>query len=1178
MWMLLLTSLVGLAQQRFCNLTADDVRIDSLLPEFACAIPLGTAWQDSTYTVSIKYPEFMDMSAADVAKTKKLVHNGLPVMPEITQQIVVERKKARMEVALTPIVFRDGRYKKLVSFMLDVKAQPKSRMKKVSQGGTRADDSSERYTNKSVLSEGSWAKISVAATGIHQLTPDVIRAAGFSDINKVHIYGYGGALQPELLDGEYLADTDDLKEVEQCIVGDKHLFFAKGTVTFEEGAERVRNPYSDLGYYFITQNDEAVKTVSEETFLNAHYPAEFQRHTLYEKDEYAWLEGGRNLYENTPIAEGASHTYTVNSPVPSATSSEMRIKITAGSRTTAAISIDGVEVGRLSISLSSYDMGGEATGIYDIDGARESHDVTIRTISGGPVRLDFIDLRSDVAAPVPSLSATTFPSAVYVYNITNQNLHADKDIQMVIVIPTSGKLRTQAERLKAFHEEHDNLTVKIVPADELYNEFSSGTPDANAYRRYMKMLYDKAGIDEAKMPRYIVLFGDCAWDNRMLTTSMKDYSTDDFLLCYESENSFSKTYSYVDDGFFCSLDDGEGGKALTSDKHDIAVGRFPVRNADQAQIMVDKVLAYAANDNSAAWQNTMMVMGDDGNNNLHMKDADEMAKCVEGLNPGMYVKRVMWDAYTRVSSSTGNRYPDVEKVIKQQQNAGALIMNYSGHGAETTISHETVLKINDFQEFTNTNLPLWITASCDIAPFDGQKPNIGEETVLNKKGGAVAFYGTTRTVYTDRNRAINLAFLTALFTPQDDGTYISLGEAQRIAKNNLITTGRDRTQNKLQYSLLGDPALVLHIPTLRVVVDSINGESVDKVALSQLQAGTVATVKGHVEKEAQLHSAFNGIVTAMVRDSKELVVCKLNNTTDEGASTPYEYTDRTKVLYQGTDSVRAGRFAFSFVVPKDLNYNDETGMMNFFAVNTERSETANGAWENFVVGGSDAENSDTKGPSIYCYLNSPSFVNGGNVNSTPYFVAEISDKDGINTTGNGIGHDLELIIDGEMSRTYILNDYFAYDFGSYTNGTTSYSIPELEEGQHRLKFRAWDMLNNPTTTELAFNVVRGLQPNFMNVSLSHNPAKTSTNFIIVHDRVGSSIDVVIDIFDMSGRLLWSFGESGVSQSGTYTVDWDLTVGSGRRLNTGVYLYRVRLSSDGSSQASKAKKLIVINNK
>ena len=133
--------------------------------------------------------------------------------------------------------------------------------------------------------------------------------------------------------------------------------------------------------------------------------------------------------------------------------------------------------------------------------------------------------------------------------------------------------------------------MRIVPADELFNEFSSGTPDANAYRRYLKMLYDRAETEE-DMPSYLLLFGDCVWDNRLNTSDCAGLNADDLLLCHESENSFSATDCYVDDGFFCLLDDGEGGKPDTTDKLDVAVGRLPVRNAYDAQIVVDKLIAY----------------------------------------------------------------------------------------------------------------------------------------------------------------------------------------------------------------------------------------------------------------------------------------------------------------------------------------------------------------------------------------------------------------------------------------------------------------------------------------------------------------------------------------------------------------------------------------------------------
>ena len=275
--------------------------------------------------------------------------------------------------------------------------------------------------------------------------------------------------------------------------------------------------------------------------------------------------------------------------------------------------------------------------------------------------------------------------------------------------------------------------------------------------------------------------------------------------------------------------------------------------------------------------------------------------------------------------------------------------------------------------------------------------------------------------------------------------------------------------------------------------------------------------------------------------------------------------------------MRQGCFEVAFAVPMDINYSDAAGLINVHAVSADHKRLAHGASDEFLVGGSDAAGNDSIGPSIYCYLNSPSFQNGGNVNTTPFFVAEINDKDGLNTSGNGIGHDLELIIDGEMSKTYVLNDNFQFDFGSYTSGSTYYSIPELEPGRHTLLFRAWDVLNNSSTAELSFNVTKGLRPQMFSLDCTQNPARTGTTFIVSHDRTGSQVDLVLEVFDTSGRLLWSHSESGVSTDNTYTLSWDLTMDGGRRMQTGVYLYRVRLSADGSAQTSKARKLVVIAN-
>lgn len=1159
------------ASQRFFNLTYDQVKIDSALPHVTYSLPLGLDYQDSIYKVSILYPDFIELPQADVEQYNKISGAPLSELPVTNQFIAVNSKQPCLVVSFCPIVFRDGHYRILASYMLKVESSAISKTRaKSSAAISRSAVLSSRYATSSVLSSGSWAKIKIASSGVFQLTDALIRKAGFSDISKVHVYGYGGNLQNEVLNEDELIAHDDLKEVALCNINGKRLFYGRGPVSWSsnDASRRTRNPYSDYGYYFITQNDIEPQTVDSATFINSFYPSADDYHSLYEVDGYSWYHGGRNLFDKDEITTGNSKNIILNNTA-NAKSGKLSVNVSAGSNSMVQVMLNDSILGTLNISLGSYDNGNEAGNTYYINNLKNEENISIKALSGGPIRLDYVSMAWDAPIGAPDIAKGAFPIPEYVSNISNQNHHADKQADMVIIIPTSGKLLEQAERLKKFHETHDSLSVNIVKADELYNEFSSGTPDANAYRKYLKMLYDRASTT-AGAPKYLLLFGDGVWDNRMLTADTKTYDKDDYLLCYESENSFNSITCYVDDSFYALLDDGEGGDPQRKDTPDISVGRFPVTSAAEAKIMVDKTINYVTNENAGAWQNTMMFMGDDGNQNLHMDDANNAADMMAEKYPNYLIKKVIWDAYKRETSTTGNTYPDVTKIIKQQQATGALIMDYAGHGSEIKISHESVLGLNDFATFNNKALPLWITASCDIMPFDGTTATIGEAAVLNENGGAVAFFGTTRTVYAQYNKVLNMAYLNYVLD-YTSGKANTIGDAQRLAKTEMITTGKDLTTNKLQYSLLGDPAISLIKPSQNIVVDSINGVSTLSSTLPIFKGGSIARISGHVENATSL----TGIITATVRDSKELITCRLNDPTQ--ADSAFQYYDRTKVLYNGSDSVRAGKFAFSFAVPKDINYSDGTGLINLYAVNSDRSITANGHSDHFKVGGSDVAANDSIGPAIYCYLNSPSFENGGNVNTTPYFVAQIKDENGINVTGSGIGHNLELIIDGKATMTYNLNDNFSYDFGTYKSGTTYYNIPELTEGRHKLQFRSWDILNNSSTAQLDFNVVNKLEPNLFGVSLSNNPATTTTTFIVNHDRTGSDMDVQIEVFDMSGRILWKHSETAIPTSSVYTVTWDLCTDGGNRLHTGVYLYRVKISSEGSSKVSKSHKLIVIDN-
>ena len=1174
---ILCVALTASAQQ-FFNLTADEVKIDSLLPYFTHQIELGRNYADSVYEVSIDYPEFIDMSPTDIARYQSLTSDALPEMPQVNQYVAVSRKQGTLCLSFMPLVMREGRYQKLVSFKLSVKSKPVMNARLSADPAAAAvSEASERYAAHSVLASGRWVKICIPATGIYHLSNEVIVQAGFSDPAKVKIYGYGGALQPEALTGDYLKDTDDLMEVPTCTIDGRRLFYGIGTLNWAKASDKVRtrNNYSLYAYYFLTENDATPLTVDSETFLKTAQLNPYSYHSHVEPEEYSWYNGGRNLYAKTPLTPNSASSYTLRS---NSTSGTISVAMTYDGYCDAVVAVNGKNIGTITVNATTVAQGVDyfkkttysSVASYTWNFAATGLNVGLNTVTitqtsntSTKMRLDYVTLTN--SQPRSYDLSADFAEPIVMGQIANQDHHADSPVDMVILIPSSRKLLAQAERLKQMHETRDGLRVRLIAVDELYNEFSSGTPDGSAYRRYLKMLYDRAETDD-DMPKYLLLFGDGAWDNRMLTADWKNTSPEDFLLCYESENSFSQVYCYVSDDFFCLLDDDERIDNYLG-KPDVAVGRIPARTEAEAKIAVDKIIGYVENEEAGAWQNLICMMGDDGDNNQHMQAADDIANQLQQQYPAYNVKKIYWDAYTREATSTGNGYPTVTRMVKQQMRDGALIMNYNGHGGPYSISHEQVLVLSDFGDASSMRLPLWVCASCDIMPFDRQTDNIGEKAFFNKKGGAIAFFSTPRTVFMDKNRVINLAFMKYVLATDANGKRISIGEAVRLAKNDLVDEKTDRTVNKLNYSLLGDPALVLAAPTLTATVDKINGQ-VPSEGSQQLKAGSLVTVEGHIEGQED----FNGVATIIVRDEEETVICKMNNSTSA-----FTFKDRPSTIYAGSDSISNGEFKFTFAIPYDISYSEQSGQMLVYAVNNDKTCEAHGVEQSFTMNGTDDGGNSGTGPSVYCYLNTRSFVNGGTVNSTPYFYAELTDNDGINAAGSGIGHDLELIIDGDMSQTYVLNSYFKYNFGDYHSGTLGYSIPEMTAGPHKLMLRAWDVLNNSSTTELAFVVDPKLTPDIVGIVCVRNPANTNTRFLITHDRIGSQIDVTLEIFDTSGRILWRRTETGMPSDQTYTIDWDLTT-NGRRLPSGVYLYRVLVSSNGSSEATVAQKLIITGNK
>ena len=720
----------------------------------------------------------------------------------------------------------------------------------------------------------------------------------------------------------------------------------------------------------------------------------------------------------------------------------------------------------------------------------------------------------------------------------------------------------------------DGLSVEVVTAQQVYNEFSSGTPDVTAYRRFMKMLYDRATSFE-DAPKYLLMFGDSWYDNRLIT--FPKLKQDDYLLCYESANSVNAVYSYVMEDYMGLLDDGEGDNHKRN-KVDIGVGRIPVTSAVSANAIVEKIISYMKNEDAGAWQNVIAILGDDGDvdiPNQHMKDAEGIAGIMNEKYPSFIVERIYWDNFVAEKSASGLRYPEVTKAIKKRLDNGALVVNYSGHGGTNLLSHEMTWKASDMAELKSPRLPFWVTASCDIAPFDKGENSIGEVALTNANGGAVSLLTTTRTVLQTYNAVLNKEFMKELLSPVNGGDAVAVGDAMRKAKSNVISLGTDVSENKLQYVLLGDPALRLKLPEYRIQVNKING--VASGTPVQASAGGTLVVEGCVvDRNGTPVDDFKGLLYANMFDCIENV-----HTLNNAGLGVFEYEAHEKMLFSGNGVISDGRFEIKIPVPMDISYDNEKGLLNLFAVDSAKVRSAQGCFNDFVVGGTSTDmNNDGIGPEIKLYLNTPSFINGDKVNSTPCLWVELFDENGINTVGSGIGHDIVAIVDNNPLHTYNLNSVYTPSPTDYRRGTIMLPLNALEAGEHTLMLRAWDLYNNSSTAKITFVVDPDMLPDVMDIKIVGTPVTSgrTSELIITHNRPQSKIDVVIELFTMQGQTVWKDVQTVICDGMEYRYSWDCTAGGTRSLPTGVYIIRGYIISDSGMSEPKSLKIVVVNNK
>jgi hypothetical protein len=760
--------------------------------------------------------------------------------------------------------------------------------------------------------------------------------------------------------------------------------------------------------------------------------------------------------------------------------------------------------------------------------------------------------------------------------VPNQNIKAFTDADGIII--SAPEFLSEARRLADFHQTHDGLTTAVVTPREIYNEFSSGTQDLTALRDYLRYIWLNGG----NKLKYALLFGDGSYDYKHKLTAYPDQN---LVPVYESRESIHRLYSHSSDDYYGFFEENEGdwyegdpdfsGRPKEGTYHDhtqeIGIGRLPVKNQNEARLLVDKIIRYATSPNTTGkWRTEVTYLADDGDRNDHMIDVEKLAKIMKNDFASYNVNRLYLDNYEQPK----NTCPTYRDAVMQKFSEGSLIIDYLGHGQAEAIMQEKVIDSDVIETLNNRHkLPLMVTATCNFGEYDNPTLVSGaERLLLHPNGGAIAMLSTTRAVYASTNFLVNKALHDCVFSRDENGNHPRLGDVMRITKNNSLQGPINRN-----FALLGDPMLTLNYPEFDVFFNSF--ESI-KDTLSALQH---VSIIGNICHSEEVITNFNGIVNITLWDiPRSKRTLGLDNPALNGLplelNNPFSYEEQDNALFRGDVSVKNGTFEMSFILPKNASYKYQQGRLAAYALSSDGKMDASGASQNFVIGGSAPLQTDNTPPNISVYLNEPTFKNGSEVGPSSFLIASVFDENGINISSNGYNQSITLTLNDSI--VLILNDFYTASLDDYSKGKIVYPLQNLAAGRYHGELKVWDVYNNYTIKSVDFKVSDQPKIQLFNVKNYPNPisATGATTFSFDHDKVGAGLSINIAIYDMQGSVV-NIWEQKLDDTIDKKIDIPISIltSGGDQLMNGVYFYKLRVTSTSDGATNEIINRLLINN-
>lgn len=739
--------------------------------------------------------------------------------------------------------------------------------------------------------------------------------------------------------------------------------------------------------------------------------------------------------------------------------------------------------------------------------------------------------------------------------ISNQNLRGSGAVDFVII--TSNEFKSQAQRLADFRTMEDQLSAAVFTVDQIYNEFSSGRQDVTAIRDFIKHKYD-----QGQVLKYVLLFGKGSYDykNRIENNS-------NIVPTYESRNSIHPLLSYSSDDFFGFLDEDEGSwEESTTGDHllNIGVGRIPAKNLQQAKRAIDKIILYQTHPNTLGeWKSKLLFVADDGDRNIHQRDADQLSTLVDTSYQQFQVRKLFLDSFEQERTPNGEFSREAEEALIDAVNEGRLIINFTGHGAEFGWMHERILTFDLMEEWQNPyKLPFLITATCEFGRNDDPNTESGAERLMFKNaGGAIGMLTTARPVFSSTNYRLNQALYGTMFK-KNEGEYQRLGDVIKNTKNNSLEGSLNRN-----FILLGDPSMRLAYPEKEIEITEINGKTPS--ISDTLRALQPVLIKGVIKNGGQTDSQFNGEVVLSFFDKSQ------SKTTRGSENDPFQFKERDRLLFKGMATVQNGEFQLEFIIPKNINYAFGKGKIQIYGVSNTQQSEAIGSTLEFMLGGTyQNPNVDVTPPQIKIFLNDTISPISASYNQDVTAIIKFFDESGINISEAVLGQNPTLLLNDSL--TFDLNGTYSAELNNFKRGTATINLSSLSPGLNQISVTARDVYGNSATTAMDF-MVQAKSSFITEIKSYPNPFIDETFFSVIHDLEGENLEIIVEILNSRGQPVQNLSGEVLSAEETLVVNWDGKDANGQKLQAGIYFYTFRIISNTSGKSDFVRRKLIISN-